>query len=154
MPKNKDYLIIKVITVPLWRELLYSLLRLNQTVVSLEYKNTAGSIFTFMPPSENLGFTQSIFQDIWENPEFIAQLQYTPIFLCVKEHTLDFKSLRGRDGFPISHSQHCHCCLPEICPQPACDRELETAPCSHRKLSWEINYLWHNTIESVSEVNP
>lgn len=79
-----------------------------------------------MQVSENQDFTPGISQDTWENSQLSLSPDPLSIFIRVKEEKLDFKSLHGRDGCPVSQSQHCHYYLPATCLQPTCDRELDS----------------------------
>lgn len=155
MPKKKKkrqgYLIIEAIIVPLCRELLYTLLKLNQTAMILEYKTlqdrysqsgkhqkTQASAKHFpvhvrKPSGHWSVLTNSQF------PYVLMNISWTLCFSMVGTVTWCSTTIALTTTFQTLSR------VTESCSQsPACTE----------RLSLEINYLWHNTIESISEVNP
>lgn len=112
---------------------MYTLLKLNQTVVILEYKTLQDQYSQSCKYQKAEALLQTFPRTYEKILSSLLSPDLLPVFIPVKEHKLDFNSLRERDGCPVSHSQLCHHQLLATCPQAMCDQELKLVPCSHRK---------------------
>lgn len=134
---------------------MHSLLKPNQTVVILEYKTLQDQYSQSCKYQKTWALLKAFSRTYEKTLSSSPSSDLFPFLYVLRNihWTLNLSMEKMVFQYPAGSTIR-NLVFSGICPQPASDRELETALCSHRELSLEINYLWHNTIESVSEVNP